>query len=73
METWGIANFAITSSIEPFNLVIDSQVPYFSHSQVEGLFYEFQRVDHSTLDPNVVSDILSRSGGCVSGCSLNHP
>ncbi len=68
MGTWGIANLAITSS-----LVIDSQVPYFSRSQVEGLFYEFQRDDHFILDPNVVSDILSRSGGCVSSCSLNHP
>ncbi|KAK0239656.1 hypothetical protein EDD85DRAFT_935094 [Armillaria nabsnona] len=63
MGTRGIANLAITSSIEPFNLVTDSRVPYFSRSQVEDLFYEFQKDDHFILDPNVVSDIWSRSGG----------
>ncbi|PBK78647.1 hypothetical protein ARMSODRAFT_1078164 [Armillaria solidipes] len=61
--TWGIANLAITSSIEPFDLVTHSQVPYFSRSQVEDLFYKFQRDDHFILDPNVVSDIWLRSDG----------
>ncbi|PBK93037.1 hypothetical protein ARMGADRAFT_1102651 [Armillaria gallica] len=61
MGTWGIANLAITSSIEPSNMVIDSQVPYFSRSQVEDLFYGFQKNDHFLLDPNVRSAFADNS------------
>ncbi len=60
------------SDIWPFYLLKNDQhvqVPSFSRSEVEDVFYTFQNDDNFILDSNIVDDIWLRSGGCVADYS----
>jgi hypothetical protein len=58
-------------SLSLFNISEPIQAPYFNIHEITRLFNEFERDNDIHIDEAVVSDVLTKSNGCVSCLNLS--